>query len=79
LKTLGKFPNSECQEALNAAPPDPEMRRPATRQSDRAKIANPTCKKQKQRYPLSIETKAAFCILLPTFLAVVFLAIGARL
>ena len=79
LKTLGKFPNSECQEALNAAPPDPEMRRPATRQSDRAKIANPTCKKQKQRYSISVETQAAFWILAPTFLMVALLAIGGRL
>jgi hypothetical protein len=58
------------------APPDPE--------SDKAPLwqgGAPIAKsdKQKQRYSISVETQAAFCILLPTFLTVVLLAIaGAR-
>jgi len=54
-------------------PPDPEMRRAATRQSDGPKIAH--CQ-GKQRYSISVETQAAFWVLAPTFLTVVLLAIA---
>ena len=55
-------------------PPDPKMRRPATLASDGTKIASGD--KQKQKYRISVETQAAFWILLPTFLTVVLLAIA---
>jgi hypothetical protein len=55
-------------------PLDPEMRRPATRQSDRAKIAN--SEQQKQSRSVSVETQACFFVLLPIVVTVVLLALA---
>jgi hypothetical protein len=53
------------------APPENEKRRPW---QDGA-----IDKSEKQRYSISVETQACLFILLPIFLMVVILAIGARL
>jgi hypothetical protein len=56
-------------------PPDPEMRRASFTRNEASPEVGKS-KKQKQRYSISLETQAAFWVLLPTLLAVVLLAIA---
>ena len=57
------------------APPDPEMRRGAAANGT-PEIAK---KVQKQTYQIPLDVQAALCVLLPTFLPVLILALaGAR-
>jgi hypothetical protein len=58
-----------------SAPPDPEMRRPATRQSDGTKFAKPGSKKHPQRYTTPLDFQAALALLAPTILLIALLAV----